>query len=266
MLTFNYKKWNIIGGWFCFLIALITYCLTVEPTVSFWDPGEYIATSAKLQVGHPPGAPLYQMLGAFFSMFATSADQIALMVNMVAVISSAFTILFMFWISSNILKKVVEKSSTINNTNAIVILASSAIGSLAFTFSDSFWFNAVESEVYASAMFLISLLLYLGLKWVDDLDNPRGNKWLLLIALISGCSFGIHLMGLLTIPSIVLLYYFKKYKKITIKNFIIANLTAVVVLFFLFAFFDFFRVIIINPETFSRRDSVFVQKRIVHSV
>ncbi|MHC5202005.1 glycosyltransferase family 117 protein [Myroides sp. LJL119] len=236
MLTFNYKKWNIIGGWFCFLIALITYCLTVEPTVSFWDPGEYIATSAKLQVGHPPGAPLYQMLGAFFSMFASSPDKIALMVNMVAVISSAFTILFMFWISSNILKKVIEKTSTLNNINAMVILASAAIGSLAFTFSDSFWFNAVESEVYASAMFLISLLLYLGLRWVDDLDKPRGDKWLLLIALISGCSFGIHLMGLLTIPSIVLLYYFKKYKKITPKNFILANLTAIIVLFFLFAF------------------------------
>ncbi|WHT37702.1 DUF2723 domain-containing protein [Myroides sp. mNGS23_01] len=105
MLTFNYKKWNIIGGWLCFLVALITYTLTVEPTVSFWDPGEYIATSAKLQVGHPPGAPFYQMLGALFSLFAISPQHIALAVNMVAVFSSAFTILFMFWSMTNILKR-----------------------------------------------------------------------------------------------------------------------------------------------------------------
>lgn len=236
MLTFNYKKWNIIGGWICFLIALITYILTVEPTVSFWDPGEYIATSAKLQVGHPPGAPFYQMLGAFFSMFASSPEKIALMVNMVAVLSSAFTILFMYWSITNLLKKIVVKASQFDNANAFVVLGSAAVGSLAFTFSDSFWFNAVEAEVYASAMFLISLLLYLGLRWVDDLDQPRGDKWLLLIALVAGCSFGVHLMALLTIPSIVLLYFFKKYEKVTIKNFIIANIAAVAVLFFLFAF------------------------------
>ncbi len=236
MLTFNYKKWNIIGGWLCFLIALITYTLTVEPTVSFWDPGEYIATSAKLQVGHPPGAPFYQMLGAFFSMFATSPDKVALMVNMVAVLSSAFTILFMYWSISNILKKIVSSQAEWTNMNAIVVLGSAAIGSLAFTFSDSFWFSAVEAEVYASAMFLISLLLYLGLRWYDDLDQPKGNRWLLLISLVIGCSFGVHLMALLTVPSIALLYFFKKYQKITIQNFIIGNIAAVGVLFFLFAF------------------------------
>ncbi|MEC4112696.1 glycosyltransferase family 117 protein [Myroides pelagicus] len=236
MLTFNYKKWNIIGGWLCFLIALITYTLTVEPTLSFWDPGEYIATSAKLQVGHPPGAPVYQMLGAFFSLFATSPEKVALMVNLVAVLSSAFTILFMYWSTTNLLKKIVEKTSEWTNANAFVVLGSAAVGSLAFTFSDSFWFNAVESEVYASAMFLIALLLYLGLRWYDDLENEYGDKWLLLIALVAGCSFGVHLMALLTIPSIVLLYYFKQYQKVTIKNFIIGNIAAVGVLFFLFAF------------------------------
>ncbi|MTG97509.1 DUF2723 domain-containing protein [Myroides albus] len=236
MLTFNYKKWNIIGGWICFLIALITYTLTVEPTVSFWDPGEYIATSAKLQVGHPPGAPGYQMLGAFFSLFATSPDKVALMVNMVAVLSSAFTILFMYWSSTNLIKKIVEKTSEWNTSNAFVVLGSAAVGSLAFTFSDSFWFSAVEAEVYASAMFLISLLLYLGLRWYDDLDKENGDRWLLLIALVAGSSFGVHLMALLTIPSIVLLYYFKQYQKITIKNFIIGNIAAVAILFFLFAF------------------------------
>lgn len=236
MLTFNYKKWNVIGGWLCFAIALLTYTLTVEPTVSFWDPGEYIATSAKLQVGHPPGAPFYQMLGAFFSMFATSPDKVALMVNMVAVISSAFTILFMFWTLSNLLKKIVVAKSEWTNNNAIVVLGSAAIGSLAFSFTDSFWFNAVESEVYASAMFLTSLLLYLGVRWYDDINSVKGNRWLLLIGLVVGASFGVHLMALLTVPSIVLLYFFKKYEKVNIKNFIIANVAAVGVLFFLFAF------------------------------
>ncbi|AJA68128.1 membrane protein, putative [Myroides odoratimimus] len=236
MLTFNYKKWNVIGGWLCFAIALLTYTLTVEPTVSFWDPGEYIATSAKLQVGHPPGAPFYQMLGAFFSMFATSPDKVALMVNMVAVISSAFTILFMFWTLSNLLKKIVVAKSEWTNINAIVVLGSAAVGSLAFSFTDSFWFNAVESEVYASAMLLTSLLLYLGVRWYDDIDTPKGNRWLLLIGLVIGASFGVHLMALLTVPSIALLYFFKRYQKVTIKNFIIANIAAVGVLFFLFAF------------------------------
>ncbi|MCC9041958.1 DUF2723 domain-containing protein [Myroides sp. M-43] len=236
MLTFNYKKWNVIGGWLCFAIALLTYTLTVEPTVSFWDPGEYIATSAKLQVGHPPGAPFYQMLGAFFSMFATSPDKVALMVNMVAVISSAFTILFMYWTLSNLLKKIVVSKSEWTNHNAIVVLGSAAIGSLAFTFTDSFWFNAVESEVYASAMLLTSLLLYLGIRWYDDINTVKGNRWLLLIGLVIGASFGVHLMALLTVPSIALLYYFKKYEKVNIKNFIIANIVAVGVLFFLFAF------------------------------
>lgn len=169
-------------------------------------------------------------------MFATSPDKVALMVNMVAVLSSAFTILFMYWSISNILKKIVSSQAEWTNMNAIVVLGSAAIGSLAFTFSDSFWFSAVEAEVYASAMFLISLLLYLGLRWYDDLDQPKGNRWLLLISLVIGCSFGVHLMALLTVPSIALLYFFKKYQKITIKNFIIGNIAAVGVLFFLFAF------------------------------
>ena len=236
MITINYKKWNLIGGWLCFFIALLTYSLTVEPTVSFWDPGEYIATSAKLQVGHPPGAPLYQMLGAFFSMFAFSPSNVALMVNLVAVLSSAFTILFMYWTVTNLLKKAITRTSEWNNMNAIVVLGAAAIGSLAFTFSDSFWFSAVESEVYASAMLLTSLLLYLGIRWVDNLDNPKGDRWLLLIALIAGSSFGVHLMALLTIPSVVLLYYFKRYEKVTLKNFILGNIAAMAVLFFLFAF------------------------------
>jgi hypothetical protein len=242
--AFNFNKWNTIIGWFTFLIALITYTLTVEPTMSFWDCGEYIATAAKLQVGHPPGAPLFQMIGAFFAMFASNDENIALMVNMTSVVSSAFTILLMFWSSSMILKKLIsriaepnlkeEDANQINKSNAIVILGSSFVGALAYTYSDSFWYNAVEAEVYAMASLFIALLFWLGLRWEQDMDTPRGNRWLLLISLVIGLSFGVHFMALLTIPSIGLLYFFKHYKTVTVKNFIIANVVVISILLFIF--------------------------------
>ncbi|WP_428230149.1 glycosyltransferase family 117 protein [Flavobacterium sp.] len=234
MAQFNFNKWNTIIGWFAFAIALITYTLTVEPTMSFWDCGEYIATAAKLEVGHPPGAPLFQMMGAFFAMFAIDAQHVAVMVNMMSVFSSAFTILFMFWSSSMILKKIVGRFSEINQNNSIVILGSSFVGALAYTFSDSFWFNAVEAEVYAMASLLIALLFWLGLRWEQDMDKPKGNKWLLIISLVIGLSFGVHFMALLTIPSIGFLYYFKHYEKVTIKNFLIANVAVIGILLFIF--------------------------------
>ena len=234
MTDFNFRKWNTISGWIAFSIALLVYVLTVEPTMSFWDCGEYIATSANLEVGHPPGAPLFQMLGAFFAMFAPGDEYVALMVNMISVISSAFTILLLFWSSSIILRKLVSQFSEWNKSNAIMVLGASMVGSLTFTFSDSFWFNAVEAEVYAAATFLIALLLWLGLKWEEDMHNPRGNKWLLIISLVIGLSFGVHFMAILTIPSIGYLYYFKNYKTITIKNFIIANIVVVGILLFIF--------------------------------
>ncbi|NIC02432.1 DUF2723 domain-containing protein [Flavobacterium sp. J49] len=233
-MNFNFNKWNTILGWTTFTIALITYSLTVEPTMSFWDCGEYISTAAKLEVGHPPGAPLYQILGAFFAMFATSKETIALMVNMMSVFSSAFTILFMFWSSSILLKKIVSSYSEVDKSKSIVILGSSFVGSLAFTFSDSFWASAVEAEVYAMASLLIALLFWLGLRWEQDMHTPKGNRWLLLISLIVGLSFGVHFMALLTIPAIGFLYFFKNYKTVTVKNFIIANIIIVAVLLFIF--------------------------------
>lgn len=231
---FNFNKWNTITGWFAFAVALITYTLTVEPTMSFWDCGEYIATAAKLEVGHPPGAPLFQMIGAFFAMFATDDKHIALMVNMTSVVSSAFTILFMFWSSSIVLKKLISRFSEENKSNDIVVLGSSLVGSLAYTFSDSFWFNAVEAEVYAMASLFIALLFWLGLRWEQDMNTPRGDKWLLIISLVIGLSFGVHFMALLTIPAIGFLYFFKNYKEVTIKNFIIANVVVVAILLFIF--------------------------------
>ena len=234
MTTFNFNKWNTIIGWLAFAIALVTFTLTVEPTMSFWDCGEYIATAAKLEVGHPPGAPLFQMMGAFFAMFATDKDHIALMVNMMSVFSSAFTILFLFWSSTMILRKLVARFTEINTNNAVAILGGSFVGALAYTFSDSFWFNAVEAEVYAMATLLISLLFWLGIRWEQEMDSPRGNRWLLIISLVVGLSFGVHFMALLTIPSIGFLYYFKHYKTITVKNFIVANIVVVAILLFIF--------------------------------
>ncbi len=236
MFSKDFEKWDRILGWVVFFIALIVYTITVEPTNSFWDAGEYIATAAKLQVGHPPGAPLLQMIGAFFSMFALEPGQVALMVNYVSAVSSAFTILFMFWTITNLTRKLISKDKKINNSRAIAIFGSSIVGSLAFTFSDSFWFNAVETEVYASASFIMALLLWMGLKWVDNLDDPRGNRWLVLISYVVGLTFGVQFMGFLAIPSIGLLYYFKKYKTTTVKNFLIANIAVIGVLMLVYKF------------------------------
>lgn len=233
-MTFNFKKWNNILGWTTFLIALITFTLTVEPTLSFWDCGEYIATSAKLQVGHPPGAPLFQMMGAFFAMFAPEASKVALMVNMMSVFSSAFTVLFLFWSLTILLKKVVSSFQNIGNYEGIAILGAAFVGAVGFTFTDSFWFNAVEAEVYAMASLFIAILFWLALRWEEEMHTPRGNKWLLLISLMTGLSFGVHFMALLTIPSIGLLYFFKNYKTVTIKSFIIANIVVVAILLFIF--------------------------------
>jgi len=234
MADFNFKKWNLILGWFAFLIAFITYSLTVEPTVSFWDAGEYILTSSKLQVGHPPGAPFFQMMGAFFSVFATDPTQIGLMINMMSATASAFTILFMFWSIVLLIKQVVNNNNESSKGQNAAILGAAFVGSLSFAFTDSFWFNAVETEVYAMATLIMAVLFYLGLRWGNDMFTPRGNKWLILISFVVGLSFGVHFMGLLTIPAIGLIYYFKNYKTITVKNFVLANLAGIAVLLFVF--------------------------------
>jgi len=234
MTQINFKKWNTILGWLAFLVALITYTLTVEPTVSFWDAGEYILTSSKLQVGHPPGAPLFQMLGAFFSVFSTDPSQIGWLMNMMSAVSSAFTILFMFWSITILLRNIVGSSKALTTSQGRAILGSALVGSLAFAFTDSFWFNAVETEVYAMATLIMAIMFYLGLRWEQDMHKPRGNKWLILIAFVTGLSFGVHFMGLLTIPAIGLIYFFKNYKTVTVKNFILANVVVVAILLFIF--------------------------------
>ena len=234
MRNFNFKKWNLILGWAAFTLAFVVYTMTVEPTVGFWDTGEYILTSSKLEVGHPPGAPLFQMLGAFFSIFASEPAQIGLVLNMMSAAASALTILFMFWSIVLLLKKLTSSGSESNPNAQVGILGAAFVGSLAFAFTDSFWFNAVETEVYAMATLIMAVMFYLGLRWQNEMHTPKGNRWLILISFVVGLSFGVHFMGLLTIPAIGLLYYFKNYKTITLKNFIIANVAVVAILLFVF--------------------------------
>ena len=238
MTTENFKKWDLILGWGVFLIALITYSLTLEPTVSSWDCGEYISTAVKLEVGHPPGAPLFQMLGAFFAMFTSDVENIAMMVNFMSALASAFTILFMFWTMTNLGSKLAAKANEFSEGSFIAVLGSAVVGSLAYTFSDSFWFSAVEGEVYAMSSFLMAILFWLGLKWENDTNTPRGNKWLVLISFVVGLSFGVHILSLLVIPAIVLLYFFKTYHTVSIKTTVIATVIAVLVLAFVKKFYS----------------------------
>ena len=234
MNRIDFNKYNRILGISTGILSFIVFALTVEPTASYWDCAEYISTSAKLQIGHPPGAPLFQMLGAIFSIFALELNQIAYAVNMMSVLSSALTIVFLFWSISLIGKEILGLTNSFKTDEAIKVFGSSFLGSISFTFTDSFWFNAVEAEVYAMATLILAILFWLGLKWIDDFQNQRADKWLVLISFVVGLSFGVHFMGLLAIPSIGLLYYFKKYKKFSIKSFLIANIISVSILLFIF--------------------------------
>ena len=234
MKEINFYKHNRIFGIVAGLFSFVIFSLTVEPTASYWDCAEYISTSAKLQIGHPPGAPLFQMLGAIFSILAFDVTQIAYAVNMMSVTSSALTIMFLFWSISLIAKEILKAKEIVKVSEAIKIFGSSFLGSITFTFTDSFWYNAVEAEVYAMATLILALLFWLGLKWVDDYGNARSDKWLILISFVVGLSFGVHFMGLLAIPSIGLLYYFKKYSEFNIKKFVLANVISVSILLFIF--------------------------------
>ncbi len=236
----NDRKLNLIIGWICFLISFITYYLTAEPTVSFWDTGEYITTSAKLQVGHPPGAPLYQMLGAVFSVFALEKENIGFTMNLMSGFASALTISFMYWSIVLVLKKITKEVED-SIKKQFLISGSAFVGSISFAFTDTFWFSAVETEVYAMATLIMAVMFYLGLRWESDMHEARGNKWLLLICFVIGLSFGVHFMGLLVIPAIVMIYYFKNQKKILelfnlrpILGFFIANVIGLAILMGIF--------------------------------
>lgn len=205
----KFKLWNAIGGWMVFAIAAATYLLTMEPTASFWDCGEFISSAFKLDVGHPPGAPFFMLMGRFFSLFAADTTQVAMCVNALSAMASAFTILFLFWTITALGRKLVQPNTL---AKGIALLGAGAVGALAYTFSDTFWFSAVEGEVYASSSLFTAVVFWLILKWDEKADEEGSDKWLILIAYLMGLSIGVHLLNLLTIPAIVLVYYFRRYK------------------------------------------------------
>ncbi|MBE0648211.1 MAG: DUF2723 domain-containing protein [Bacteroidales bacterium] len=227
-----YNRLNSLIGWGVFLIATVVYLITSEPTMSFWDCGEYIATAYKLEVGHPPGAPLFQMLGRFFSLFAMGdVTQVAQMVNTMSALSSSFTILFLFWSITMIAKKIaLRNGEEINNARMYAIMGAGLVGSLAYAFSDSFWFSAVESEVYAMSSFFTAVVFWAILKWEEHADEGHSYRWLILIAYLMGLSIGVHLLNLLAIPAITLVYYFKKYKNPNWKGITLAFGVSIVIL------------------------------------
>ena len=211
----NYIKSNNLIGWLTFSIAFIVYYLTIEPTVSFWDCGEYISTAYKLEVGHPPGAPLFQLLGRFFSLFANDVSNVAFMINIMSAFCSALTILFLFWTITALAKKLIftnDGNNKLNTAQKIGIFGSGLVGALAYTFSDSFWFSATEGEVYAMSSTFTAITFWSILKWENEADDKYAARWIILIAYLIGLSIGVHLLNLLAIPALVFIYYFKKFK------------------------------------------------------
>ncbi len=210
------RLYNLIVGWITFVIAAITYLLTIEPTASLWDCGEFISTAFKLQVGHPPGAPLFMITARLFSLLAgKDYTHVAMMVNSMSALASAFTILFLFWTISHLVRKIILKNNEVTWNRIIIILGSALVGSLAYTFSDTFWFSAVEGEVYAYSSLFTAVVFWAILKWEDEADEKYANRWIILIAYLMGLSIGVHLLNLLTIPALVLVFYFKKYSVTT---------------------------------------------------
>jgi MFS family permease len=226
----RFKSLNNLFGWVAFAIAATTYLLTMEPTASFWDCPEFISSAFKLDVGHPPGAPFFMLMGHFFSLFAKDTAHVALLVNSLTALCSAFTILFLFWTITHLARKIVIKSDEDYTTgNVIAIIGAGLVGALAYTFSDTFWFSAVEAEVYGFSSLFTALVFWLILKWEDVADEPGSDRWLIFIAYMMGLSIGVHILNLLAIPALVLVYYFRKHTP-TIKGTAIALLTGVVLL------------------------------------
>lgn len=222
-----YKKCNLIAGWSAFAVSALVYLLTMEPMASLWDCAEFISTSYKLEVGHPPGAPLFMMIARFFTMFAPSPQFVAVMVNTMSSLCSAFTILFMFWTITHLGRKIYRKEpGELTRGQIWTIMGAGLVGSLAYTFTDTFWFSAIEGEVYAMSSMFTALVVWAMLQWENVADKPHSTRWLVLIAYLMGLSIGIHILNLLTIPALVFIYYFKKYPKVTTKELIYATLVS----------------------------------------
>ncbi len=215
----QYKIVNNAVGWIVFFIASFVYCSTIEPTASFWDCPEFITTAYKLEIGHPPGAPFFMLFGNFFTQFVSDPSQVAKMINIMSALLSATCILFLFWTITHLVRKLICDEGIVSTTaQTITIIGSGVVGALAYTFSDTFWFSAVEGEVYAFSSMFTALVFWLILKWEDNADQPHSDRWLVLIAYLMGLSIGVHLLNLLCIPAIVLIYYYKKSSDANLKG------------------------------------------------
>ncbi len=232
--SMQYKKINNLLGWVCFAIASITYILTLEPSVSFWDCGEFISCAFRLQVAHQPGYPLFAMLGKFFSLFSMGdKTKVSYFTNMGSALASGATIMFLFWTITAFAKKMLlAKGEEADNSKLITIMGGGLVGALTFTFTDTFWFSAVETIVFALSMLCTSVVFWAILKWDAHADEDGADKWIVFIAYVIGLSIGIHLLNLLTIPAIVLVYYFRRYKNVTTGSAIVAFIVALLILVF----------------------------------
>lgn len=229
-----YTKINNLLGWLTFLIATTVYILTLEPSASYWDCGEFISAAYKLQIVHQPGAPLFLMIGKIFSLFASDPKMVAYCVNVSSALSSAATIMFLFWTITALGKKITLKSATeINTTSLISIMGAGLVGALAYAFSDSFWFSAVEAEVYAMSSLSTAVVFWAILKWDAHADEPYADKWLIFIAYVMGLSIGVHLLNLLVIPAMALVYYFRRTKTATTNGILVSLFFGVVILGFI---------------------------------
>ena len=219
----QFKLYDNILGWLTFLIASFVYCSTIEPTASFWDCPEFIVTGYKLEIGHPPGAPFFMLTANLFSQFASDPTQVARMVNIMSALLSATCIMFLFWTITHLTRKLILKDwSQLNLSKLIAIEASGLVGALIYTFSDTFWFSAVEGEVYAYSSAFTAVVFWLILKWEDNADAPHSDRWLVLITYMTGLSIGVHLLNLLCLPAIVLVFYYRKFPKADLKGSLIA--------------------------------------------
>ena len=219
----QYKTVNNLVGWLTFIIAATVYCMTIEPTASFWDCPEFITTGYKLEVGHPPGAPFFMLTANLFSQFASDATTVAKMVNYMSALMSGACILFLFWSITHLVRKLIIKDeNNITTGQLITIMGSGLVGALVYTFSDTFWFSAVEGEVYAYSSLFTAVVFWLILKWEDVADQPHSDRWIILIAYLTGLSIGVHLLNLLCLPAIVLVYYYKKVPNANAKGSLLA--------------------------------------------
>ena len=260
--SLSFSTLDKIGGGFVFVIALLTYTLTLEPTTSFWDCGEYIATAHKIQVGHPPGAPLFVIIANFFSNLTFgNTTNVAWMINFMSALCSALTIAFLFWIITLLSKKILSKEfpeKEMSLFSKFSIICGGFIGSLIYTFSDSFWFSAVEGEVYAMSSLFTALVFWSILKWESEFEKAYANRWLILIAFLIGLSVGVHMLNLLAIPAITSIYLYKKWQTKNYTNFfkfISINIIGIFILGLIFY--------IIVPQTvnlFGKTELYFVNK------